>query len=242
MPAIDRYQRPELYECLAAEYALGTLQGRARERFIRLMDERPYIRRAVEDWQLRMDPLGELTEPTAPPERVWHNIHREITEAPAPRVSWFRSTGAWGWAAFAAVLVLSLTLLLPTRQAPVTGPETVMPSYVAVLENEHQQPMIVAAASKAPMRMKVMMKDEPGMGPNEDWELWCVPKDGKKPVSMGVLARGKETVVTLTQHDWDMMEEGGVEALAISLEPRGGSPTGLPTGRIMYKGALMHLG
>ncbi len=241
MPAIDRYQRPELYERLAAEYALGTLQGRARQRFIQLMDERPYIRQAVEDWQLRMDPLGELTLPTAPPERVWHAIHREITEEVPPRTSRFGALNAWGWAAFAAVLVLTVTLILPGRQVPVDEPETVMPTYVAVLENERQEPMIIAAASKSPMRIKVMMKDEPGMGPDEDWELWCVPKGGKQPVSMGVLARGKETVMTLTQHDWDMMKDG-VEALAISLEPRGGSPTGLPTGRIMYKGALMHLG
>jgi anti-sigma-K factor RskA len=33
----------------------------------------------------------------------------------------------------------------------------------------------------------------------------------------------------------------GIDALAVSLEPAGGSPTGLPTGPVLYTGRLERL-
>ena len=78
MSRLDRYQNPELYDQLAAEYVLGTLKGRARQRFVRLMDERPYIQAAVVEWQGRLDPLGERSPEVRPPSRVWRSIEREI--------------------------------------------------------------------------------------------------------------------------------------------------------------------
>ncbi len=53
------------------------------------------------------------------------------------------------------------------------------------------------------------------------------------------LARDQETVLALTEQDWKMM--GRISQLAISAEPMGGSPTGNPTGPIMYKGDFVSL-
>lgn len=243
MPRLDRYQDPELIQRLAGEYALGTLVGRTRQRFIRLMQERAYIHQAVEDWQQRLDALSETLPGTAPPPRVWRSIEGELNEQDRQRrPRGLASFGRWRFAGFAAMLLLVVSVSLPLVWRPVETPtKAQMPDYVAVLENARHEPMIVAAATEKPMRIKLMMKDMPQMGENEDWELWCLPKDGGKPISIGVLARGKETDMPLNQHDWDMMEEG-LEGLAISREPRGGSTTGQPTGEIMYTGSLMRLG
>jgi anti-sigma-K factor RskA len=62
-------------------------------------------------------------------------------------------------------------------------------------------------------------------------ELWSLPASGA-PRSLGVIAADKATVV----------KRGGVldgtTALAVTLEPPGGSPSGAPTGPVLYVGKL----
>ena len=78
MPRIDRYQDPKLYEQLAGEYVLGTLQGRARQRFAQLVAQRSYLRNAVNQWEQRLDSLNTQITAQPPPQRVWRNISREL--------------------------------------------------------------------------------------------------------------------------------------------------------------------
>jgi len=63
-------------------------------------------------------------------------------------------------------------------------------------------------------------------------ELWAVPPQGA-PRSLGLISAQGATVV----------KRGKVldntAALAVSLEPTGGSPTGAPTGPILYVGKLV---
>ena len=60
-------------------------------------------------------------------------------------------------------------------------------------------------------------------------ELWAVPKAGA-PRSLGVLPGGSGTVALRGK----VLE--GADTLAVTLEPAGGSPTGKPTGPIVYAG------
>jgi anti-sigma-K factor RskA len=66
-------------------------------------------------------------------------------------------------------------------------------------------------------------------------ELWVIPADGK-PRSLGVLPQGRV--------GWHAPAATAVQAmkpgvtLAVSLEPRGGSTTGLPTGPVVLTGKL----
>jgi anti-sigma-K factor RskA len=63
-------------------------------------------------------------------------------------------------------------------------------------------------------------------------ELWAVPPQGA-PRSLGLISAQGATVV----------KRGKVldntAALAVSLEPSGGSPTGAPTGPVLYVGKLV---
>jgi anti-sigma-K factor RskA len=62
-------------------------------------------------------------------------------------------------------------------------------------------------------------------------ELWAVPPSGA-PRSLGLIAGNAATVVRR-----DKLLDG-TAALAVSLEPSGGSPTGAPTGPVLYVGKL----
>jgi anti-sigma-K factor RskA len=65
-------------------------------------------------------------------------------------------------------------------------------------------------------------------------ELWLQPPDAKAPKSLGLLAAdGRRTTLPA-------MPEAGT-MLSVTLEPAGGSPTGAPTGRLIYAGTLRPL-
>jgi anti-sigma-K factor RskA len=66
-----RYADPDLRDRLAAEYALGTLRGPARRRFERLLSDDERLRDAAEDWELRLNLLGESAPAVEPPAHVW---------------------------------------------------------------------------------------------------------------------------------------------------------------------------
>ena len=62
-------------------------------------------------------------------------------------------------------------------------------------------------------------------------ELWAVPAEGA-PRSLGLISADGASVVKRNR----VMKD--TAALAVSLEPAGGSPTGAPTGPILYVGKL----
>jgi anti-sigma-K factor RskA len=62
-------------------------------------------------------------------------------------------------------------------------------------------------------------------------ELWIAPPDASVPKSLGLLAEGGRRAVLPT-----MPPPGTV--LSVTLEPQGGSPTGAPTGRVVFIGTL----
>ena len=74
----------------------------------------------------------------------------------------------------------------------------------------------------------------PPAGPDQDMELWLLPP-GEAPRSLGLLtpAGGERD---LAREDLETLAGA---ALAVSLEPAGGSPTGQPTGPVLYHGPII---
>ena len=64
---------------------------------------------------------------------------------------------------------------------------------------------------------------------DKDFELWMVPADGGAPISLGLLPEGGQ--LAISRPDW--FDLADIAALAVSLEPNGGSPTGAPT-EVLY--------
>ena len=112
-----KYRNESLREALAAEYALGTLQGRARRRFERALKDDPGLRRRVADWQARLDPLNDRVPPVAPPARVWRAIQRRV-RPPAARgglAALWDNLGFWRGAALVSLSAACVTLAWPPR-------------------------------------------------------------------------------------------------------------------------------
>jgi anti-sigma-K factor RskA len=117
------YADPELHDRLAAEYALGTLRGPARRRFVRLLSDDAYLRDLAEDWELRLNLLAESAPEVAPPAHVWQGIAARIGPAAAPvrdkRLNrLWESLGFWRGLSLAAAGAAAALALYVALQPP----------------------------------------------------------------------------------------------------------------------------
>lgn len=69
------------------------------------------------------------------------------------------------------------------------------------------------------------------VAPGKDLELWAQPPGAQRPMPVGVLPAGGLRVAMA-----DIMQPN--TKLMVSMEPQGGSPSGQPTGAVLYSGAL----
>jgi anti-sigma-K factor RskA len=234
------YARNRLADALAAEYVVGTLRHGARRRFENLLQGHPALRGAVQGWQERLLPLAATVAPVAPPPHVWRAIEARLWPAPVPAAppAWWRRLGLWrglSGLATAAVLVLTVALVRTPPAAPPivvvlegqAGTAAAGASFVASVAGDGQsmvmQPLLqqVSAGSLAAGRAL---------------ELWSVPPQGA-PRSLGLVADSGVTVLPRHRLPADLLR-GGTAALAVSVEPPGGSPTGAPTGPVVFVGKL----
>jgi len=220
---------PELAHALAAEYVLGTLRGRARARFATLARADAALAAVLAEWENALTPLAAGIPAIEPPERVWQAIERRIAPRDAARApSFWESLAFWRFAgAGLAAAVLALLLVIGGQQGAPDGP-----TLVSVLATPDQDVRMVI--ERHAMVLKVRMVKPWVTMPGQDLELWVVPRDGK-PRSLGVVPFDRDSEIRPASLDAKLLE--GV-AFAVSKEPRGGSPTGAPTGPIVCSGAI----
>jgi len=233
-------QGPDLSEteALAAEHALGLLTGAERAATERRMASDPDFATLVEDWRARLAPLAEETAPVTPPPRLWPAIERGLPVNDNARVQrrlrfWRGATvGSLGLAAASLAAVVFMAAQPPKiieRQAPMG------PMLNASLIGGAARPMFVAAYD--PMRKMLVVTSlvPPGSDPQHVHQLWVIPADGQ-PHSLGMIEPGTSRAMPMPDPMAPMMEPGS--ALAVSVEPQGGSPMPHPTGPIAAKGML----
>ena len=112
-------------------------------------------------------------------------------------------------------------------------------SHVAVLIDKYARPMMTADLDVADGRLVLRLKIKPPRDfTGKTLEVWLVPPGGT-PRSLGLLpsAEGGTTVALNLPHD--TAEALATSELAVSLEPSGGSTTGLPTGPVLFSGAVL---
>lgn len=236
-------QRNEvLREQLAAEYVLGTLRHGARRRFEQWLAIDATLAQAVTRWQGRLHPMAEFSSAMQPPVSVWTGIERRLDlvgRPAAPQASfWSRvsdSLNFWrGLGLGASALAMLLVVVLATRAPIVDAPSV---SYVAALSGENAQVAIVVTGDAVRRTLLVKVVGESAVSVDKVLQLWALPKQGA-PRSLGLLAANGAVTLTLPAD----VTPGATPLLAVSLEPRGGSPNPLgPTGPILYKGALVQI-
>src|SRR5688572_8634234 len=134
-----RYESPNLRSMLAAEYVLGTLQGPARRRFLRMMGTDRWLRGEVRFWEQRFSQLS-LFEPIPPRPIVWAEIERRMRKVQdekdskiaalfkahdtATRTNAIRFWRGWALLSTAAAVVFAVLAMRP-QEATVLPPQVV---------------------------------------------------------------------------------------------------------------------
>lgn len=218
----------------AAELALGLLDGEDRAAAVRRVLAEPEFAREVERWREHFALLFAQWPEVAPSDELARRLDRSLAPAAVPRRFW----PALAIAASAIAAVLAGILILQPAQVAAppsvpTGPA--VPTFVANLAPANGAGAVVPALYD-PARHEIQVAAAALAEPGRSAELWLIPADGK-PRSLGLLAGGSRTTVKLTPELRALI--GPKAALAVSSEPRGGSPTGRPTGAILASGSLI---
>ncbi len=233
----DRTLSPQRRRELAAEHALGLLTGPDRLTAIALARDDAEFRNEVARWRGRFAPWLREVEEAQPPERVWLAIEQRIGAAAGPNIiQLHRRLKLWrGFAAAAGTIAAALALILVMRPQPLPPAPVAQPApMVATLASDQTNDRLIVTWDPAKRSLIVAAAAGMPAKPGKDHELWVIPTGGK-PMPIGVMHRPMMRM-TLPQEMASHFKSGAM--LAVSEEPAGGSPTGLPTGPVIASGAL----
>jgi anti-sigma-K factor RskA len=112
-------------------------------------------------------------------------------------------------------------------------------SHVAVLIDKYSRPMMTADLDVADGRLVLRLKIKPPRDfTDKTLEVWLVPPDGT-PRSLGLLPSVEGGTTVALNLPQETAEALATSTLAVSLEPSGGSTTGLPTGPVLFSGEVI---
>jgi anti-sigma-K factor RskA len=233
---LSRPDRRDRLDRLAAEFALGTSPPRVRRRLDAIAARDRIVAEALNRWEQRLAGLADRTPPVTPPPRVWRGIAARLglesqgDRAEAP-THWWERLVVWQSLAVASLLVAVVLGVseLTRAPAPATAP------IVVVLAGADAKPALIATASRDDrlLTLKSVANTAPPTG--RVFELWALPQAGA-PRSLGVIPAGPVVNVPLRLPAGESLTN--IPSLAVSVEPPGGSPTGQPTGPVVYSGAV----
>ncbi|ROT99120.1 anti-sigma factor [Histidinibacterium lentulum] len=210
-------------DALAAEYALSLLEGAERAEVEARLAREPALAAAVARWQAAFAELAEEVAPVPVPERVRRRLEARLF-APPPGARTAAGPGWLRWLSGVAVsgaVVVALFLV-----APLPGLRFA-PAFTAELQAEDSALDILA--SYDPGRGELRVERRAGGPPaGRVLQLWALAGDAA-PVSLGLL----ESEATRLVLPPELAPVAGELTLAVSEEPPGGSPTGLPTGQVL---------
>lgn len=219
----------------AGEYVLGTLPPDERAAFTRALEGDAGLRALVAEWEARLAPLAVAAPPVAPGPGTWAGIAARIGATPeasggARVIRLERGMRRWRLAAIGAG-ALAAGLALWIAAGPRPGAEGAQ--YLAVVDRGGALPALIVRVDLGSglVQVRSLAAETP---PDRSLELWYVGA-GAAPRSLGLVTDASARLpvpVALREG-----AEGG--SLAVSVEPKGGSPTGAPTGPVIYSGKLV---
>ena len=222
-------------EGLAAEFALGTLDATERAALAARRQREPELDAAIQGWEARLTPLLEAVGGVAPPADLFAHIETRLS-TPPPAIDLTRILSAklarWralagGAGALAAALAATLAFVVVSRP---TGPH----QFVAVLQKSADDPAFAMTVDLD--RLEFSVRPVAAEAPaGKSYELWMIAPNGATPKSLGVIAAGERRLAA------DKTNVRNATS-AVTLEPEGGSPTGLPTSAPVFFGKLVPVG
>ncbi len=227
---------------VAADYVLGLLgedEAKAVEKRITAPStaEDEALALAVGSLRDTLLPLDLSAQERALPSDAWDRLAARLEQKPPAPAHARRSIGRRGagraersrmnsWrsvaiAASVAAIALALTVFWQARTA-------VSPAVVAVLLDAGGSPVAVLEVSAD---NTVLVTPFAGVDaqPSEVFQVWTKPDADGPPVSVGLLEEAARMVV----RNPALPRPSSGQLYEITVEPAGGSPTGLPTGRVV---------
>lgn len=222
---------PQERQGLAADFVLGALDAKDQAQAERLMLTDSAFAQDVEAWRRR---LSDLDMSAAPVEAdLWSRIEGSIA-APAAeaaaaerRPSLWSSLPAWraiGLVASAASLIFAIAFGVALREAQRT------PAMIAVLVDGDKAGAVVHVFNDG--RAVLLPLTDIAVPPDRALQVWTLPSRERGPVSIGLMEQTRTLSLALE----NLPATRGDQLFEITLEPKGGSPTGRPTGPILFKG------
>lgn len=253
------YEKPELISLLASQYVLGTLRGPARRRLERLRLEHPQIQDAILFWEGLLQPLALQIDPIRPPQALRAQLLARAFEieslqrpAPAPipaplpqprrrrRDLLGRSLGFLAAASVIGVMLVlgaiglvggRLSFPVTSQQASVAGEAaSLLPIYLARVGMPTSSMGWLISLSPDHRNLSIVASDDLYSIGRGAVQLWWLRNDSP-PIPLAILGTERDSTVTVTVPPG--FESGQSLVFAISLEPSGGSPTGLPSGVVL---------
>ncbi len=232
---VDPEEDPASPDVRAGEYVLGLAEPEEARALEAEAAGSPQLARAIARWEADFAPLLDLFHPVDPPPSLWTRIERSAFGATAwqvePRSRRSGRVGQTGrlWGAgglgFAIAAAIAAIAFIGRPSPPPASPVPV----AALVPKTAGEPVIVADLL-ADGRLSIRAVRSLAAPAGHDYELWSLPAGAARPVALGLLASGG----TVLQAD---RVPAGAGQILVSLEPRGGSPTGLPTGPVLWGGA-----
>ena len=229
---------PQDDDALAAEYVLGVLDAVERRELTARLERDDEFARLVANWESRLSDLNTEFAETPPPPRVKAALDDRLFAGQAGSNA--KSTGLWAsltfWrsfslATFAALVALAVVTLRPV-ETPISGD-----LLVASLSAEQSPEQFVALYDTVSHALRV--RHVAGtQHDNQDFELWLIVEK-EPPISLGLVGGSDNMTPVVDQRYYDHFAPGAT--LAVTLEPLGGSPTGVATGPIVAAGPVVIL-
>ena len=219
---------------LVAEYALGLLEGGERAAMAYRIATEPALQAEMRLWRERLATLDrQFAESPAPADALGRIERRLWGETPRP-AGWWNSLTAWrgatAVAAAVAVVAIGLNIATPRPDANALATQLV----AALQAQEGSGVEFVAFYDQLSGEVRITSLSGIAV-PDKDYELWYIKGDAPA-VSMGVLPIDRRREIPL-----DAAAKAGIEAgttLAVTLEQKGGSPTGVAQGPIVAVGKV----
>ena len=221
-------------KALAGEYVLGVLEGEAKAAAERRIASDAEFAREVESWRSRFAAFDDTTQTHAASDTLWRNIESGVSDSAAREPA---SSSLWSrfWnnlpALRAAALGTSLAaLLLAVGLGFAIRAAYQQPTMIAVLVDGNRTGAVVQAFADG--RVVLLPLTEINVPPGRAIEVWTLPSRERGPVSVGLMNQAR----TLTLSLKDLPAPKPDQLFELTLEPATGSPTGRPTGPVLFKG------
>lgn len=221
LPAPDR-------DALAAELALGLLEGAEKAQAMRLCLSDPMFATAVEEWSIKLAPMLDALPYAQPSPKVWDAVAVRIGAASPAKV--LRGLRAWrAGALVAASIAACLALVILIRPADVVPPSAVA---IAQLTGQQKSSAIAVAYDQRSGQLRIGAQS---LGRSDKSpELWVIPADGI-PRSLGIVDRqGAELTVDAALRPF--FRAG--TTLAVTLEDAATAPHNAPSAAPVMSGII----